>query len=445
MKRWVFAGSLIALLVLGLSVTFAVDLTVWSSPDNADALYELAQNFMQKNPDVKIEITPLSWEVLYPRILQDLTSGAGSFDVTTWDLMTAGAIAPGMLDLEAFAKEHPELVDPNFDDEDFIPTAKYVYGYWKDKRIGYPFYGAAMFFFYRKDLFNNPALQEKFKAQYGRDLGVPKTWQEAKEVAKFFTKKSHPDSPTEYGIALMFPRTHTLFYMYLNFFGPYRRSSEGIAKFGKVDLDWGDYFTAQGEPAFNSEEGVKALQDMIDLMQYAPDPLGSDYGETLEAFGKGMVAMVPQWTACLASWKESPNLQPFEEKVGVAVMPGGTPVSGGWGLGINAASKNKEAAFRFIQYATSKEGDKIQWLKYRIGPTRKSVVEDPEVISDSPWLKEAYVPSLDGASHRPRIPEEPRLEDILVGTLSEVLLGQQPNTLETLETVAKEWRKVLGK
>jgi ABC-type glycerol-3-phosphate transport system substrate-binding protein len=445
MKRWIFALCLSAVLVCAFSVAFAVNLIVWSSPDNADALYELAQNFMQKNPEVKIEITPLSWEVLYPRILQDLTSSAGSFDVTTWDLMTAGAIAPGMLDLEAFVKEHPELVDPNFDDEDFIPTAKYVYGYWRDKRIGYPFYGAAMFFFYRRDLFNDSALQEKFKAQYGRDLTVPKTWQEAKEVAKFFTKKFNPDSPTEYGIALMFPRTHTLFYMYLNFFGPYRRSPEGIAKFGKVDLDWGDYFTAQGEPAFNSEEGVKALQDMIDLMQYAPDPLGSDYGETLEAFGKGMVAMVPQWTACLASWKESPNLQPFEDKVGVAVMPGGTPVSGGWGLGINLASKNKEAAFRFIQYATSKEGDKIQWLKYRIGPTRKSVVEDPEVLADSPWLKEAYVPSLDGASHRPRIPEEPRLEDILVGTLSEVLLGQQPNTLETLETVAREWKKVLGK
>ena len=445
MKRWIFALCLSAVLVCAFSVAFAVNLIVWSSPDNADALYELAQNFMQKNPEVKIEITPLSWEVLYPRILQDLTSSAGSFDVTTWDLMTAGAIAPGMLDLEAFVKEHPELVDPNFDDEDFIPTAKYVYGYWRDKRIGYPFYGAAMFFFYRRDLFNDSALQEKFKAQYGRDLTVPKTWQEAKEVAKFFTKKFNPDSPTEYGIALMFPRTHTLFYMYLIFFGPYRRSPEGIAKFGKVDLDWGDYFTAQGEPAFSSEEGVKALQDMIDLMQYAPDPLGSDYGETLEAFGKGMVAMVPQWTACLASWKESPNLQPFEDKVGVAVMPGGTPVSGGWGLGINLASKNKEAAFRFIQYATSKEGDKIQWLKYRIGPTRKSVVEDPEVLADSPWLKEAYVPSLDGASHRPRIPEEPRLEDILVGTLSEVLLGQQPNTLETLETVAREWKKVLGK
>jgi len=445
MRKGIVTGLAVVLVFLFVSVACAVNLVVWSSPDNADALHELAQNFMAKNPDVQIEVTPLSWEVLYPRILQDLTSGAGSFDVTTWDLMTAGAIAPGMLDLEAFAKEHPELVDPNFDDEDFIPTAKYVYGYWKDKRIGYPFYGAAMFFFYRKDLFSDPALQAKFKAEYGRDLAVPKTWEEAKEVAKFFTKKFNPDSPTEYGIALMFPRTHTLFYMYLNFFGPYRRSPEGIAKFGKVDLDWGDYFTADGLPAFNSEEGVRALQDMIDLMQYAPDPLGSDYGETLEAFGKGMVAMVPQWTACLASWKESPLLQPFEEKVGVAVMPGGTPVSGGWGLGINAASKNKEVAFRFIQYATSKEGDKIQWLKYRIGPTRKSVVEDPEVLADSPWLKEAYIASLDGASHRPRIPEEPRLEDILVGTLSEVLLGQQPNSIETLNLVADEWKKILGR
>lgn len=445
MKRILLVGAVSLFVVVLCVAAWAVNLVVWSSPDNADALHELAQNFMAKNPDVQIEVTPLSWEVLYPRILQDLTSGAGSFDVTTWDLMTAGAIAPGMLDLEAFAKEHPELVDPSFDDADFIPTARYVYGFWKDKRIGYPFYGAAMFFFYRKDLFNNSMLQEKFKAQYGRDLAVPKTWGEAKEVAKFFTKKFNPDSPTEYGIALMFPRTHTLFYMYLNFFAPYRRSPEGIARFGKVDLDWGDYFTADGLPAFSSEEGVRALQDMIDLMQYAPDPLGSDYGETLEAFGKGMVAMIPQWTACLASWKESPALQPFEEKVGVAVMPGGAPVSGGWGLGINAASKNKDVAFQFIQYATSKEGDKIQWLKYRIGPTRKSVIEDPEVLADSPWLKEAYIASLDGASHRPRIPEEPRLEDILVGTLSEILLGQQPNSIETLNFVADEWKRVLGK
>ena len=112
---------------------------------------------------------------------------------------------------------------------------------------------------------------------------------------------------------------------------------------------------------------------------------------------------------------------------------------------INAFSKNQEAAFQFIQYATSKEGDKIQWLKYRVGPTRKSVIEDPEVIADAPWLKDVYLPSLEGASHRPRIPEEPRVEDVLVGTISEILLGQAPNSIETLNLVAEEWKKVLSK
>lgn len=445
MRKLTIISMIFIVLVFGFSLGYATELAVWSSPDNADALFELAQNFMQAHPEVQIEVTPLSWEVLYPRILQDITAGVGAFDVTTWDLMTAGAIAPGMLDLEAFAQEHPDLVDPDFDDDDFIPTARYIYGYWGDKRIGQPFYGAAMFFFYRQDLFQDKALQEKFQAQYGRELRVPETWQEAKEVAQFFTKKFNPDSPTEYGIGLMFPRTHTLFYMFLNFFGPYRRSPEGIEKFGEVDLDWGDLFTADHQPAFNSEEGVKAIQDMIDLLPYSSDPLGSDYGETLEAFSKGMVAMVPQWTACMASWQESPDLQPFEEKVGIAIMPGKAPVSGGWGVGINAFSKNQEAAFQFIQYATSKEGDKIQWLKYRVGPTRKSVIEDPEVIADAPWLKDVYLPSLEGASHRPRIPEEPRLEDVLVGTISEILLGQAPNSIETLNLVAEEWKKVLSK
>ncbi|MGQ9622108.1 MAG: hypothetical protein ACUVTO_01460 [Candidatus Caldatribacteriaceae bacterium] len=60
MRRWMIALCLSVVLVCAFSVAFAVNLIVWSSPDNADALYELAQNFMQRNPEMKIEITPLS-------------------------------------------------------------------------------------------------------------------------------------------------------------------------------------------------------------------------------------------------------------------------------------------------------------------------------------------------------------------------------------------------
>ena len=114
-------------------------------------------SYLQANPDITVEVSPVSWEVLYPQILADITSKTGAFDVTTWDLMTAGSIAKGMLDLEKFGKEHPDLVDPNFDKDDFIPAAFYVYGMWEGKNIGYPFYGATMFLFYRKDYFLSAA------------------------------------------------------------------------------------------------------------------------------------------------------------------------------------------------------------------------------------------------------------------------------------------------
>ncbi|MBP9015427.1 MAG: sugar ABC transporter substrate-binding protein, partial [Candidatus Atribacteria bacterium] len=73
MKRLTLLCVIFMVAIFGFSVGQATELAVWSSPDNADALFELAQNFTQAHPDVQIEVTPLSWEVLYPRILQDIT------------------------------------------------------------------------------------------------------------------------------------------------------------------------------------------------------------------------------------------------------------------------------------------------------------------------------------------------------------------------------------
>ena len=46
--------------------------------------------------------------------------------------------------------------------------------------------GDAVGWTYRKDWFARPELQKEFKAKYGRDLAPPKTWDEFKQVAKFF-------------------------------------------------------------------------------------------------------------------------------------------------------------------------------------------------------------------------------------------------------------------
>jgi ABC-type glycerol-3-phosphate transport system substrate-binding protein len=439
------AAIVATLLIVPLSPAWTqapVTLNVWASPDNADALADIGQRFMQANPNIKVTVTPISWEVLYPRMLADIASRTGAFDVSTWDVMTAGAMAPGFIDLAKFREENPALVDRAYDLKDFNPTIWHIGGVWAGKNIGIPFYNNTMLFYYRKDYFADPKLQAKFREEFKRDLKVPTTWQQTVDVAKFFTKKFNPDSPTDYGIALMFPRTHTLFYMYVLWFAPYRRSADGLKKFGPVDLDYGDYFTAKKAPAFASPEGVKAVQDMKALLPYSPDPLGADYGETLESFARGTVAMVPQWTGVWAAFREAQALKPIDQKVGVALMPGGHSVSGIWGLGINVASKHKAEAFKFLQFATNKANDKAKFIKFGVAPSRISTLKDQEARRLDPRVAvlEATYPT---QAYRPRIPQEPKFEDITVGMLSEMLGGKRPITVSELATLADEWVKLL--
>lgn len=418
-------------------------INVWVVPEGADAMHDLAQSFMREYPSVRVQVTPLSWEILYARILQDVSAGTGAFDVATWDVMTAGSVARGMLDLEQFGRQNPDLVLPGHDPSDFDPIAWKTAGLWEGKNIGFPFYLNTMFLYYRKDLFNDPNLKSQFRQKYGYELTVPDTWQKARDVAEFFTRRSNRSSPTEYGIALMFPRTHTTFYEFLIFFGPYRRSEAGLKKFGPINFEYGDYFTSDLKPAFDSPEGVAAINTIKSLLPFSPDPLGSDYGETIEYFARGLVAMVPQWGAAWASFKAAEALRPADQRVGVALMPGGHSVSGNWGLGVNASSKNPAAAYVFAQYATSKAADKAKFLKFGLLPTRTSTLNDPEVKAADPRM--AVLSQIVATqTHRPRIPEEPRLEDVAVGTLTEILLGSVPAE-QALRQLAQEWMKILGR
>lgn len=425
------------------ATTASTTLTVWSSPDNADALADIARRFTEAHPGIRAAVTPISWEVLYPRMLADVASRTGAFDVATWDVQTAGAVAPGFVDLTQFHSAHRDL-GPGWNPKDFPPALWQTHALWRDKHIGVPFYNGTMLFYYRKDYFSDPTLAAAFKQQYNRDLAPPRTWKEAVDVAKFFTKQQNVSVPTQYGIALMFPRTHTLFYMYLPFFSPYRRSPEGLRAFGPVNLDYGDYFTSREQPAFPTPAGVDALNDIKALLPYSPDPLGSDYGETLEYFSKGTVAMVPQWTAVWATFRQASALQPIDQKVGVAGMPSGHSVAGGWALGINIASTHKPQAFQFLQFATNRENDRIKWQKYGVGPCLLSTLRDPALLQTDPQLR-VMATTIPAQGLRPRIPQEPKLEDVTVGAFSEMLGGRRPITVEELQKLAGQWREIIKK
>ena len=54
--------------------------------------------------------------------------------------------------------------------------------------------------YYRKDLFEDPANMEAFKAKYGYDLAPPATWKEFGEICQFITDKYAPQT---YGAGLI--------------------------------------------------------------------------------------------------------------------------------------------------------------------------------------------------------------------------------------------------
>ena len=47
--------------------------------------------------------------------------------------------------------------------------------------------GDVAMLYYRKDAIENPEHRRKFKEKTGRELGVPRTWEEFRQVAEFFT------------------------------------------------------------------------------------------------------------------------------------------------------------------------------------------------------------------------------------------------------------------
>ncbi len=71
-----------------------------------------------------------------------------------------------------------------------------------------------------------------------------------------------------------------------------------------------------------------------------------------------------------------------QDVVDVAPLPGGSTV-GGWLLGINKNSVNKEGAWDFMKYVTT-QGQKIMSVQGGYLPGYNEMLSDPEVLPRTP-------------------------------------------------------------
>lgn len=144
----------------------------------------------------------------------------------------------------------------------------------------------------------------------------------------------------------------------------------------------GDFIT-DGKASINTPAAVKAMTTYGTLLRdYGPPGvLNMSWPQAFGVFAQGKAAFLTDADSLYTNVTD-PEKSQVSDKVGFAQFPAGAAGSKptnvtAWGLSINAKSKKKEAAWAFIEWATSKEIVLKQQQKGNPG-ARTSVWEHPE-------------------------------------------------------------------
>lgn len=245
--------------------------------------------------------------------------------------------------------------------EDILPVYRNLYMKFGGHDYGMVYDGDTHLLFYRKDVFEK--YNDEYKKTYGKDLTPPKTWKEYDQIAKFLTRDIDGDGKIDlFGTAI--------------FGGDAKRYIWFAERYLSMG---GKYFDSKMHPQIQSELGMKALQDLINLNDSGATPPNSmyDWIDLNTAFLHGKLAMVVQWSDTSRFSYDKKNWgSKVQNKVGWTLVPAADPNNPRGGvwigrvLGISKQSANPDKAWKIISYITSKEISKKAFLS-------KDTINDP--------------------------------------------------------------------
>lgn len=346
----------------------------------------------EEETGIKVNLNILGQDVALKRMELDFIGKTGDLDVAymSFIMMQKWVKAGWVEPLDEYANADEDL------NKDDFATAPIESLSLEGKLWALPSFSEVGLLAYRSDILEEHGITTP-----------PETWEELKEVAE----KIHSDETA--AIALRAKR------------------GQGLNMFIFPSMLWafgGSYFEdypTDMTPVIDREENVEALKYYTDLVQnYSPDGAGNySFAEVIAAYEQGNAAMVIDGTSIITQFYDE-SKSPYGDQTKVALVPGGpggrSPMIAVHGLAIAEASKNKEAAYEFIKWATSAEVQKTLALdNYYMDTTRNSIAEDPEIqelfnIDGGNFMK-LRIESLNmaRADYRPLIPEWPEIGDIM--------------------------------
>lgn len=374
-------------------------------------------------------IHKLPYSGLYERLVMELTSRTGTYDLITMDVVWYQTFAKYLLDLGKY------MEDPSIANTSRIARDDWIENIWKchafdlsfeeGRRIGVPFCPNSFLFTYRKDLFE----------EY--DISIPEyvDWDWALEVAKKLTLDVDGDGKIDiYGHVLNGMRDDPIacehYMRALDYGVPYR------------DPYHSAFFDENWVPTFNKTDAwKKALQFMVDVKPYAPPGIaGFHFSDTVRWLSEGKAATAEVITEVIAEI-EDPTKSTAAGKFGY--IPPKVANIHGWGLSACADSRNPEATYKYIEFLCSPE-IRRELAKAGLTPIRKSVVNDSGLQELYPYLEmwlEATGGEWVGWSV---VPEQPTLLEMHGKYPSAALIGEI-TVDEAIDSMQKECTEIMRK
>ncbi len=320
-----------------------------------------------KKTGIKVNFVILPENTLRQKVTADVATGGGQFDIATVGTYEVPNFAKNKWidDLAPYFSKLSSADRTAYDLNDLLPNIRKGLSYQGDL-YAVPFYGESSMTFYNKKSF----------ADAGLTMPMHPTWD---QIAGF-AKKLNAPSKNQYGICL--------------------RGLPGWGEMGAplttvINTFGGSWFDESWQPQLTTNPTKEAITFYLDLVKNYGEPgaTSSGFTECETDFSQGKVAMWVDATSASGQVSD-PKSSKVASDVGYAFSPTKTTPLGShwlwaWSLTLESSSKHKDAAFKFMQWATDKKyirliANEKGWGNVPPG-TRLSTFQDPGYKKAAPY------------------------------------------------------------
>lgn len=387
----------------------------------------LVPKFNEVYPNIKVTIDATPGAEMLAKMMLDAVDPNPVYDIVLADDPWVPQLAEigALKDLKG--PEIAAMTDPGYDWDDFNATPLAA-GEWKGGQYAVPVRSNMLLMFYNRALYQKAGVPEPTPAL---------TWDEFFEQAPKLVQDTDGDGKVDaWALTTFFIRdtlTPTIWQTIMN--------SNG-----------GQLLDDNGKPAFASEAGVNALNVQKRLLDYAPPgALSHGFSESLQAFRQGQAAVLFTWGSVYKATVLDATVSKLTNgEVGIQTLPVGSVSAGAhrgiWNAGISAKTEHLEEAWTFLQWLTSKEGERVNAATVGSFPARKSTLASDPVEE---WLRpvyatlqQAYTVAAEGKMWRIRSPKSDATQQVQADEIARALAGQATPE-EALKVAAEQIEAIL--